>query len=271
MKKIFWLVIIVFAAGGLFWFAKERKTTEPAQENQGNNEVKTGGNTEAILFSTTTISQSDNFYNIKAEYPQFSFAGRAFNEKISSLISEKIETFKKDAKDYWDARKATALEGEVIPENPDSPFDFVAEWKPTKVDGKFISFYLNIYYFSGGAHGISEILGFNYDIAQQREITMSDFLGGSQKSLDVLSLLAKEDIVSRFQAQGMDTSGFMGQMIDEGTAATYDNYEDFNFNDNSLIIYFQQYQVAPGSAGQVTVTLSKNVLEQNLIMSNYLQ
>jgi hypothetical protein len=274
MKRIFWLIVVVAVICAGFLTLRDKKNS--AQENNGTSEIQkaeeNGAQSNAVFEAKTeAVSQEDSFYNIKAEYPQFDFAGQSFNEKISGLISEKIEIFKKDAKDYWEARKATALEGEVVPENPDQPFDFVAEWKPSRVDDKFISFYLNAYYFSGGAHGISEILGFNYDVAGQKEITINDFLGNSQENLEILSLLAKKEIVYQLQSEGMDTDGFVGQMIDDGAAATYDNYENFNFNDSSLIIYFQQYQVAPGTVGQITVTLNKEYLEQNSITSNYLR
>jgi len=70
--------------------------------------------------------QSDSFYNIRAEYPQFKEAGSAFNGKIKTLITERIDAFKQEAKDNWNARNATLGPGEEFLANPPQPFDFIA-------------------------------------------------------------------------------------------------------------------------------------------------
>lgn len=163
MNKTFWLVIflVIIAIGLAVWEEKGKKeiNIEVNQQNQGN----------ILDLSSSSISETNNFYNIKVEYPQFKNVDPAFNQKISSLITGEIDAFKKDSKDNWEARRATAPPDNPVPENPPTPFDFIASWTPTQLNNKYLSFVINIYYYSGGAHGITEVDTFNYDLIAKKK------------------------------------------------------------------------------------------------------
>ena len=258
MKKIYLFIIIILAVA-VVWFVKnERASTEISTE-------------KGLEMSVSSISQTDNFYNIQVEYPQFGNIAAAFNNHVSSLITGEIVTFKKNAKDNWDARIATTPPSQTIPENPAAPFDFIVNWKPIQLNQEYLSFVINIYYFSGGAHGLDEVYAFNYDIMQKKEITINDFLGNLPQALQKLSQIAAQRVTSQLQSSGIQIDDVLTSMIQQGTKPTLDNYHNFNFNYNSLTIYFQQYQVSPGYVGPVTITIFKNTLDENSIMSDYLK
>jgi hypothetical protein len=265
MNKTFWLVtfLLIIVIGFAVW--KEKRIKEISimvnKRNEGN----------ILELSSNSISKTDNFYNIKVEYPQFKNIDSAFNQKISSLVTGEIEAFKKDSKDNWEARRATATPDNPVPKNPPTPFDFIASWTPTQLNKNYLSFVINIYYYGGGAHGITEVDAFNYDVMAEKEISITDFLGFSQPALEKLSQLSSEEVTSKIESSGVTIDDNLKQMISQGTQPTTDNYQNFNFNYNSLTIYFQQYQVAPGYIGPVTITLYKENLVSNSINSEYLQ
>jgi hypothetical protein len=259
MKKFYLFIIIIILAAAVVWFVKnERVSTEISAEKD-------------LEMSISSISQTDNFYSIQVEYPQFGDIAAAFNDQVLSFITGEINTFKKNTKDNWDARIATTPPGQTVPENPAAPFDFIANWKPVQLNKEYLSFVINIYYFSGGAHGLNEVYAFNYDIVQKKEITINDFLGNSPQALQELSQIAAQQVISQLQSSGVQIDDVLTPMIQQGTKPTLDNYHNFNFNYNSLTIYFQQYQVAPGYVGTVTITIFKNTLDENSIMSDYLK
>lgn len=261
MNKLLWLAIILVIIGTVFWLGQSKKI----EENDLINSV------DAVLASTSTISQSDNFYNIRADYPQFSGVAQSFNQKITDLIEDKIVTFKQDAKDFQQARKDTAEPGEIVGDNPDEPFDFVADWTGKQINDQYISFMINIYYFSGGANGMNEVYGFNYDIQNQKEITISDFLANSNDNLQKLSALAITKIDSQLAESAGSIDESMKVWVKEGAGPKWDNFKQFSFDNNSLIIYFQKYQVAAGAFGPITIVIQKSEFEQNLINSDYLK
>ncbi len=130
---------------------------------------------------------------------------------------------------------------------------------------------IKIYYFSGGAHGNEEIHAFNYDMLQKKKIRFKDFFESSQDALKKISEISAQDITSQLQSRGWREDDSLKEMVNQGTAPVFENFKNFNFDSHSLIIYFQRYQVAPGAAGSLTVRITKAVLEQNLLQSDYLK
>ncbi|MFH1401856.1 MAG: DUF3298 and DUF4163 domain-containing protein [Parcubacteria group bacterium] len=270
MRKFFGLTVVLIIAGAAIWLLGNNKPA--GEENLDNQESQTNqGGQEGVLVSTSTISQTDSFYNIKADWPQFTKVEAVFNEKISGFIEEKVDAFKKDAKDSWDARNATLLPGEELSANPQEPFDFIADWKARQVNDKYVSFVMTMYYFTGGAHGINEVSAFNYDVASKKEITTSGFFNSSEENLQKLSDLAIREVVSHLENNAGSVDESMKAWVEEGAGPDWENFKNFNFDNSSMVIYFQQYQVAAGAFGPITITLFKDALEQNSITSNYLQ
>jgi len=264
MKKIGLIIvaIVVVILVGLAVWKMQNFKSQPAKQTVP---------TEENSLSISAIHQNDNFYNIQVEYPQFTNVNSVFNKKISDLITGEIETFKKDAKDNYEARRATASPENPLPENPDQPFDFIGSWEPDQINDNYISFVIHLYYFVGGAHGANEIHAFNYDLKKGKEINILDFLNSSQPALEKLAELSNQNVTSQLKGSGVTVDEFLQQMINGGTEPTLENYQNFNFNYNSLTIYFQQYQVAPGAAGEVTIIFYKDTLNSDSIMSGYLQ
>ncbi len=226
---------------------------------------------DSLSMSIQSVRELDKFFRIEAEYPQFSMVTPSFNQKINTLVSGKISDFKKTSLNNWKAKLETLPAKEPIPENPEVPFVFTASWQPTQLNNRYLSFAINIYYFTGGAHGNEEIHAFNYDMARKKEININDFLGYSQEALKAISKISAQDVLSQLQSMGWKKVDSIKEMVNQGTSPVLENFRNFNFNSYSLIIYFQRYQVAPGAAGSLTVRIPKITLKQNSLKSNYLK
>ena len=227
--------------------------------------------TSSVLVRIQSIRESDKFFRIQAEYPKFETVAPDFNQKIAHLISGKINNFKEESLDNWKARLKTLPAGESVPENPQVPFDFIASWQRAQLNHKYLSLVIKIYYFTGGAHGSEEIYAFNYDMVKKKEIKINDFLGYSEEALPTISQISAQDIISQLQSMGWKENDNLKEMVSQGTAPLPKNFRNFNFNSYSLIIYFQRYQVAPGAAGSLTVTIPKTTLQEIPVKSPYLE
>jgi hypothetical protein len=216
----------------------------------------------AVVVKEASIMQQDEFYNIDARYPQIAGADE-FNKSIADFVSDKVETFKQNTQEAWQARIDTSG-GEVL-ETPDFVFDFICEWKNVLESRDQVNFVLDIFSYEGGAHGMNEVHAFNYDLKEKKDISISDYLESSQESLDKLSTISVIDLVSQIQDTGTEVDETSMAWIEEGAAANWENYKEFNFDENNLIIYFQRYQVAPGAFGSFTVTIPKKTLSENSI------
>jgi len=218
-----------------------------------------------------SIRESDSFFCIRAEYPQFQTASPDFNQEIAALISGKIDGFKKESVDNWKTRLDTIPADKPVPQNPQEPFTFIASWESTQLNNRYLSLAIKIYYFSGGAHGIEEIHAFNYDMLQKKKIGINDFFDSPQEALKKISEISAQDIISQLESRGWREDDSLREMINQGTEPLFKNFENFNFDSHSLIIYFQRYQVAPGAVGSLTVTISRVLLEQHSLQSDYLK
>ena len=96
-------------------------------------------------------------------------------------------------------------------------------------------------------------------------------MNNSQESFEKLADLCKQNVTTQLQSESIQIDDFLEQMIENGTNPTEENYRNFSFKYNSLTIYFQQYQVAPGAMGEVTVTFYKSTLNADSINSKYLK
>lgn len=218
-----------------------------------------------------SIQESDSFFSIQAEYPQFETADPNFNQEIATLISGKIDSFKKESLDNWKARLDTMPADKPVPKNPEQPFEFIASWQATQLNNKYLSLAIKIYYFTGGAHGNEEIYAFNYDMLKKKKIAIEDFFVSPQETLKEISRISAQDITGQLQSSGWKIDDNLREMLKQGTAPTFDNFKNFNFDSHNLILYFQKYQVAPGAVGLLTVTISKQAMAENSLQSDYLK
>jgi len=218
-----------------------------------------------------SIQESDSFFSIYAEYPQFQTADPDFNQEIAALISGKIDSFKKESLDNWKARLDTMPADKPLPKGPEQPFEFIASWQAAQLNNECVSLLIKIYYFTGGAHGNEEIYAFNYDIVKKKKIGIEDFFVSPQEALNKISRISAQDITSQLQSRQWKIDDNLKEMLNQGTAPVFDNFKNFNFDSHNLILCFQKYQVAPGAVGSLTVTISTAVLEQNSLQSDYLK
>ncbi len=218
-----------------------------------------------------SIQESDSFFSIYAEYPRFQTADPDFNQEIATLISGKVDSFKKESLDNWKSRLDTMPADKPLPKNPEQPFEFIASWQAAQLNNEYLSLLIKIYYFTGGAHGNEEIYAFNYDIVKKKKISIENFFDSPQEALKKISRISAQDIISQLQSRQWKIDDNLKEMLNQGTAPLFDNFKNFNFDSHKLILYFQKYQVAPGAVGSLTVTISKQVLEQDSLQSNYLK
>jgi hypothetical protein len=209
----------------------------------------------------------DNYTNFKVIYPEFKNTPDTFNQIIADLVNTSIDEHKKDAGGNWQARYETQSKGENIPQYPkeDDKFYFNVSWKPTQENNNYISFLLTISAYSGGAHGYEMLTSFNYDVKNEREIKLADLFPNDANYLKTISDLTRKDLTAQFKKRlniktKADEANFKDSvlpMMMDGTSPKEDNFSVFTFTSDKVIIYFNQYQVAPYSMGQSMVILPR--------------
>lgn len=220
-----------------------------------------GVGTPELGFPVSIINESEaeeRLYELKVSYPRFPLLSESFNEKVRVFVEENIADFKRAARENMEARIATLPENErdsFIPE----PFYFVASWTPTQMNDSFVSFVIHIYAYEGGANGREELATFNYDVKAKREVTLHNlFPEEGDNYLEKVSKFSRERLISELIFGGENE--FMLDMLESGTAPSEENFKHFTFTDDAVIIYFEKYQVAPGSYGEQRVTIPRVIV-----------
>lgn len=117
----------------------------------------------------------------------------------------------------------------------------------------YISYVFFIEYFVGGAHPDHLIYTFNYDTFSNMFVTINDLVKYNNNILNIYSKISRD--VLMYNKDIVDIS-----MMMEGTMPNINNYGNFVFSNNGIIIYFSYYKVAPYSSGMFEVLINYNYL-----------
>ena len=124
-------------------------------------------------------------------------------------------------------------------------------------DGKegIVTYYINMYNFTGGAHGLEQLLTLNFDKTTGKTITLDDVMvTGYQMRLNELlqkALLEKADCKD------------INELHDKGYLFSMEMYPSNNFvlGKDGITFIYNPYEIAPYALGRIELTLSYSTLE----------
>ena len=227
----------------------------------------------ADSYETKVLSVNDLYTIFDVKYPSFKNAPADFNLEIENLVKTQVEDFKKNSADNWQARYDTQSKGDNISKVPASDsekFSFSSSFDVVQSNDFFISFILRYGGFNGGAHGFQNIVSYNYDLKNKKNIELVDLFSNKKDYLNYLStesriyLKNKFAVVSVEDKQNSDGNAFkeyvdnMTSMIDGGTEPKLENFNTFTFTVNKVKIYFADYQVGPRAIGMPEFQLKRS-------------
>lgn len=215
----------------------------------GENQVATSTPAGSINVEVVTTAESTDLYTVRAEHPRFeSLPG--LTTEIDSFVEGAIEQFTKTVKENDQARRDTATPGENV---ADFVYSLSISWKPAQINSRYVSLILHLDAFEGGANLRQEARTFNYDVQAKRAVTLSDLFPGEPGYLERVSTYTRQVLEGNL---GENTTP---DFLNEGTKPTLGSFEWFTFTDEFITFTFPKYQVAPGAAGEQTVTMPRNV------------
>lgn len=165
---------------------------------------------------------------INVKYPEFVINDQKIGlEKVNNKVRGIADKFIKDM--GKDATVVTAQMGYDI----------------HYLDENICSFTINTYVFQGGAHGVSELKGYNYNVKTGEEIVfikMFDFRP-SQINKSIFTKAKADKLILFDSFKGIEEYPQNFYLLDAKTP----------------IIIFQQYEIAPYSAGIIKVPIMEEV------------
>ncbi len=135
-----------------------------------------------------------------------------------------------------------AIDNKKSAEEMDYPFHRYALYTragPYFENSKVLSLYVDYYFYSGGAHGATDRRAYNYDVASGKVLNLKDIFHPGYQYKSLIDAAIRAEISQRPEDFFPLEMGFQG--IAE--------QQNFYLQNDSLIIYFNQYEIAPYAAG----------------------
>jgi hypothetical protein len=213
-------------------------------------EAMAGGVTKGNI-KTISLAEEGPSYSIKAQYPQFR-AGQ-IPEGIVPRLNRELERFIRQAmadalRDRFSGNVFLGHDSRAELHSDTKRSDSI-KYEILLADNRYVSIKFERYHYEeGGAHGLTIISTFNYDIARRKIIAVGDLFKPGTPYWDELSKACIEDLLQQLGPNGE-------RLIRAGASPQEKNLGVFALSSEALIIYFQPYQVASYSAGSPQVKI----------------
>jgi len=164
-------------------------------------------------------------------------------------------------KEALDLQSELAVQAEEYAANGDKygypvwPYELVTRYQPGDQNEKMLSFTIDYYQYTGGAHGMTVRRAYNIDQSTGQELALKDLFIDNYDYANIID----EEIGRRIAADesGMyfeDPNGFNG--ISEN--------QNYYLQNGNLVIYFGQYEIAPYAAGILEFRIPLSSLQDGL-------
>ncbi|MGN7469243.1 DUF3298 and DUF4163 domain-containing protein [Brevibacillus sp. SAFN-007a] len=121
--------------------------------------------------------------------------------------------------------------------------------------GKLVSFSIQTYVYTGGAHGMTEVTYYTIDNqAKARTLKLADLFRPGYDYRSILNQLISQQIKAQTEADGYNPYSFESISDDQS----------FSFENGNLVIHFGQYEIAPYAVGMPSFTIPAHRF-QNLL------
>ena len=197
------------------------------------------------------IRRTTEFVDINASWPIVGIArvddeSRAFVTGLADRFEQEIE--------------ALAAEPGVEEIAHLFPYELSISHEATYPSPRVASILWNIWSFTGGAHGMLDIVANNYDRSTGYPLLLEDLF--VHPPLPVLHFRNASRRAPAPPPPGSeDGAGIPDEMLMAGTEPVEDNFRTFIVIPSGIRLHFQPYQVAPWAAGPQTVDVSLDELQ----------
>lgn len=191
----------------------------------------TTAKTRNVAVETATISQKTDIISVTLRIPVFTGLGDGTaQEQLNSSIRQNALDF---------AAKIEELAREAKEEEWFRPYEVVVDYEVRYLSDEVVSLLISYYQYTGGAHGLTPVEGLTVDARTGRKLALQDLF---QPGTDYRAVISTE-IARQFDARRGD---FFPDARD--TALDFDE-NDFYVEGGDIVIFFQQYDIAPYAAG----------------------
>ena len=181
----------------------------------------------------------------------------------ASIQKQLNDRFEKDAFDLI-TEVQTGLDDYVktaqLNKFPINNYVFYSRFQQGYLSNRILSLTVDYYQYTGGAHGTTERRPYNVDLSTGSTLALKDLFKDNYDYAGIINTEIRRQISANADMYFSDDMGFKGISADP----------DYYLQNGSLIVYFQQYEIAPYAAGipEFKIPLSQfgNNLKSELLL-----
>jgi len=196
---------------------------------------------QVTVRKVTKVDQASE-WGTDVRYPVFSSPDPAINaslevlnEQLAAYVSGLEDSMKIEAKEVFADFDIDSLS------RPDWAYELGVGDTVYLATDDYISLLLVVYHYTGGAHGMTNFMAFNYDVAMQKLLTNGELLDLTQ--LDRINQLLKADFDNPEQCFDTDP--------------TMDLVSAINFSADTVRFSFEQYALGAYACGPAEVLVPR--------------
>lgn len=213
--------------------------TQPTENTQPDTTIEPETNNEGEV-QTLAITEEENTYTINVQYPQLVGLSE-LNENLKTMALIEVNAFKDQMAD---------LEIDEEIENEFLGSTLEGNYEIYRNDAIIFSVAHEYYvYISGAAHPNTYTATFNWDF--EKEIEWVDVISGDQDIPLILSEMVKPRLYEMLETD----ENVVDDWIEEGAGPDAANFDNFTITSESIVIYFDPYEVAAYAAGPQKVEI----------------
>lgn len=198
-----------------------------------------------------TFKKKTSYFSMDVNIPVVKGLKNAtFEKELNSEIENKILSFasklEKDGKEYEKIAKEKGF--------PVHPYELVVIYKVQYNKSNLLSYTMDVYYYTGGAHGMTERYAYNIDNKASIVLKLQDLFKKDYNYKEVINNEIMEEI--KESPEGTYFANEFKTILDN---------QPFYFTDKGIVIYFGLYEIAPYVTGIPEFTVPAELFKENLI------
>ncbi len=211
-------------------------------------------NSSQVQVIETNMSKNFSYFNQDITLPNLQAESNdeninIINEKISNPVNSLAYNMKIQSKEYFDmfGKEFTTY-----------PYELNVNYKLTNNSTSLTSLYMDIYSFTGGAHGNTLRNAYTIDNNTKDLLSLNNlFITGYDYKKIINDAISKQ-IISDSEKYFASSLNFEGV------------HDDANFyvDGDNLVIYYQQYEIAPYCAGIPEFKIPLSLFGENYLYNN---
>ncbi|ACM59832.1 DUF4163 domain-containing protein [Caldicellulosiruptor bescii] len=205
------------------------------------------------------IYQTTERYEIDIYVPKITGSG------LKQEVSDKINSF---LREYIDQRIEDIKKITESPEDNSSFYPYIlaikCEWD--KSVSPYISFLFEEYSYTGGAHGMTHLESFTFNLETGDNIRLESLLNNEQKKL-IQNYVNIERTISKDLFDPFSEE--LGGKEDFSNSYQKDFFDDMIFKNKGYLICFEPYKIGPYSSGVVKFWFGLDELEQKGVNADF--